>query len=145
MAIDLLLLNLYDFIQLLRAVPTELQGVEMNLKERLIAERNSAEAQIRARSMRIHAGSLRPEDPTTPAEDLEEAFVTATTLSERLKLICAALRRIEVDRFGTCGNCGGQIGEKRLDAVPWTNLCLRCQEQFELSQAPPAPMVFGVR
>jgi DnaK suppressor protein len=40
----------------------------------------------------------------------------------------AALRRIEEGSFGTCLECEEDIHPKRLAAVPWTPLCIRCQE-----------------
>src|ERR1700694_2705298 len=40
----------------------------------------------------------------------------------------AALRRIEEGCFGTCRECDEDIHPKRLAAVPWATLCLRCQE-----------------
>ena len=42
-----------------------------------------------------------------------------------------AFNRIKEDTFGTCSNCGNQIGEKRLSAVPWTPYCIDCQELQE--------------
>src|SRR5947207_11143032 len=42
-----------------------------------------------------------------------------------------AFNRIKEDAFGTCTNCGNQIGEKRLQAVPWTPYCIDCQELQE--------------
>jgi RNA polymerase-binding transcription factor len=43
----------------------------------------------------------------------------------------AALRRIEQGDYGTCLNCDDEIGLKRLNAVPWTSLCIGCQEQAD--------------
>jgi len=40
----------------------------------------------------------------------------------------AALRRIEDGSFGTCQECDQEIHPKRLAAVPWAGLCIRCQE-----------------
>ena len=40
----------------------------------------------------------------------------------------AALRRIEEGSFGTCQECDEDIHPKRLAAVPWATLCIRCQE-----------------
>ena len=48
-----------------------------------------------------------------------------------LQLIEDALRRIDNDEFGGCVGCGGKINLKRLEAMPWTERCLRCQEKFE--------------
>jgi DnaK suppressor protein len=43
----------------------------------------------------------------------------------------AALARIRHGTFGVCVACGDDINPRRLDAVPWTEYCLRCQEGFE--------------
>ena len=36
----------------------------------------------------------------------------------------AALQRIEDGTFGTCSVCGKKIPVERLEAVPWTTLCI---------------------
>ncbi len=43
----------------------------------------------------------------------------------------AALDRIQQGTFGVCSGCGDDINPRRLDALPWTQYCLRCQEDFE--------------
>ncbi len=43
----------------------------------------------------------------------------------------AALRRIEEGNFGTCRECDEDIHPKRLAAVPWAPLCIRCQEAVD--------------
>jgi DnaK suppressor protein len=40
----------------------------------------------------------------------------------------SALLRTEDGSFGTCAHCGREISKRRLEAVPWTSLCIRCQE-----------------
>jgi DnaK suppressor protein len=49
--------------------------------------------------------------------------------SKVLRDVRAALTRIEQGIYGTCLNCEEEIGLKRLNAVPWTPLCIACQEQ----------------
>ena len=49
--------------------------------------------------------------------------------SKVLRDVHAALRRIEEGYYGTCLNCDEEIGVKRLKALPWTSLCIACQEQ----------------
>lgn len=39
-----------------------------------------------------------------------------------------ALIRINDHCFGACMHCGGEISRRRLEAVPWTPFCIRCQE-----------------
>ena len=49
-----------------------------------------------------------------------------------LYLIQEALERMESSSYGVCVACGGDIQQKRLDAVPWARHCIECQEKQEL-------------
>lgn len=48
--------------------------------------------------------------------------------SKVLRDVRAALRRIKDGDYGTCLDCEEQISSKRLVALPWTPLCIACQE-----------------
>jgi DnaK suppressor protein len=48
-----------------------------------------------------------------------------------LRLIEAALKRIADGSFGICVGCGDEIQDQRLQALPWTQFCLRCQGELE--------------
>ena len=74
------------------------------------------------------------------ADQLEETQMAA----QRLLAVCnldrefnqlrdarAALRRIEERSFGTCLECDEDIHPKRLAAIPWAVLCIRCQESAD--------------
>jgi DnaK suppressor protein len=58
-------------------------------------------------------------------------------------MIEAAPRRIAEGTFGLCAACGDDIPRKRLEALPWTDRCLRCQEiaewEMKLESSPQAP------
>ena len=43
---------------------------------------------------------------------------------EQLRDVEAALVRIESGDYGTCSVCGKPIPPERLEAVPWTTLCI---------------------
>lgn len=43
----------------------------------------------------------------------------------------AALRRIDRGEFGNCQMCQKEISKKRLNALPWTQFCIDCQEKAE--------------
>jgi RNA polymerase-binding transcription factor len=69
-------------------------------------------------------------------------FCTTTVLKEdrfrqrgerrlMVRVIEAALARIRQGTFGVCEGCGDDINPRRLDALPWTQYCLRCQEGFK--------------
>lgn len=48
-----------------------------------------------------------------------------------LKKIDKTLQKIEDGEFGVCERCGEEIGLKRLEARPVTDLCIRCKEEQE--------------
>ena len=48
-----------------------------------------------------------------------------------LQLIDEALDRLENGNYGECQNCDEPIGLKRIQAVPWARLCIKCQELEE--------------
>ena len=60
-------------------------------------------------------------------------FLYSLTDGERTVLlqIDEALGRIDDGSYGLCGNCGVQMSDKRLTAVPWTPYCVDCQELAE--------------
>ena len=48
----------------------------------------------------------------------------------QLKLVEAALARIDSEEYGLCTDCGSAIPSSRLDAIPWAARCIACQELF---------------
>jgi DnaK suppressor protein len=48
-----------------------------------------------------------------------------------LRMVEGALERIADGSFGVCASCGDDISARRLQALPWTQYCLRCQETLE--------------
>jgi DnaK suppressor protein len=49
----------------------------------------------------------------------------------KVRMTEAALDRIQQGTFGVCVSCGDDINPRRLDALPWTQYCLRCQLDIE--------------
>lgn len=49
----------------------------------------------------------------------------------QIKAIDEALRRIDRVVYGICAACGDEIESRRLNAVPWSSLCLRCQDAHD--------------
>jgi RNA polymerase-binding transcription factor DksA len=43
---------------------------------------------------------------------------------EQLREVKAALERLEAGTYGTCAVCGKTVPVERLEAVPWTRLCI---------------------
>jgi DnaK suppressor protein len=61
----------------------------------------------------------------------EALFQQSAERRLKMRTIEAALARIQQGTFGVCMACGDDINSRRLDALPWTQYCLRCQQGFE--------------
>jgi len=48
--------------------------------------------------------------------------------AKELRLIESALRRIKDGSYGVCAHCGQAISPRRLQAVPWAEYCVDCQD-----------------
>ena len=46
-----------------------------------------------------------------------------------LQAIEEALWRIEKGTYGICRDCGEEIASARLNAIPWTRVCIDCKEK----------------
>jgi DnaK suppressor protein len=64
----------------------------------------------------------------------EMLFTQGTEGHSQLGLVRLALERLRDGSFGECLNCGQSIGEKRLEALPWTPYCIACQEKIEIGE-----------
>lgn len=72
------------------------------------------------------------EDLEEEAVDLEEIDVEQATLDNEKALLAEvqqALARIDNGTYGICTNCGQPIPEERLEAIPWTSLCVTCESK----------------
>ncbi len=83
-------------------------------------------------------------DPERPAEQTEESVdgvqrdIEITLFEAKvatLDRVYGALRRLEQGNYGNCPNCGDEIAEKRLMALPFAVRCKDCEEQREEAAA----------
>jgi len=70
-------------------------------------------------------------DRSVASSTREFLFRRSSQKRRLLQMVEDALRRIDNNEFGKCVNCGQRINVKRLEAMPWTEYCLQCQEKFE--------------
>ena len=77
-------------------------------------------------SMPIHMADIG-------SDAFEQEFTLSLMASEEgtLEQIEHALDRIRGKTYGTCEDCGGVIAKKRLEAIPFASLCIRCAEKQE--------------
>jgi len=64
----------------------------------------------------------------------EMLFSQGTEGHSQLSRVRLALERLREGSFGECLHCGQPIGEKRLEALPWTPYCIACQEKIETGE-----------
>jgi DnaK suppressor protein len=67
-------------------------------------------------------------DEVQLAGERELAIRNLDRESNLLRQVRMALARLADGSYGTCLHCDEEIKPKRLDAVPWTRYCIRCQE-----------------
>jgi DnaK suppressor protein len=65
-------------------------------------------------------------------EDIEFALIQMK--SETLTKINEALRRLEEHTYGNCFECGDEISEARLRALPFAVRCKDCEEERETAE-----------
>jgi DnaK suppressor protein len=81
--------------------------------------------------------------PIHMADIGSDAFEQEFTLSlmateeETLDLVEQALGRIRDRTYGVCEECSGVITKKRLEAIPFAPLCIRCAEKLESGKKNP--------
>lgn len=67
-------------------------------------------------------------DEVQLAGERELAIRNLDRESNLLRSVKGALARVADGSYGICMHCEEEIKPKRLDAVPWTKYCIRCQE-----------------
>jgi DnaK suppressor protein len=67
-------------------------------------------------------------DEVQLAGERELAIRNLDRESNMLRNVRGALSRIADGSYGTCLHCEEEISPKRLNAVPWTAYCIKCQE-----------------
>jgi DnaK suppressor protein len=65
-------------------------------------------------------------------EDIELALIQMK--SETLHRVDDALTRLEQGTYGNCFDCGEEIAEKRLRALPFAVRCKDCEEAREIAE-----------
>jgi RNA polymerase-binding transcription factor DksA len=93
------------------------------LQERL-ADLNGRLAGIEAELDSHHAADW--EELATEREGDEVLERMGTSGQQEIRMIEAALDRIESGDYGYCAKCGAEIGAERLDVLPFTPFCRTC-------------------
>jgi DnaK suppressor protein len=109
-----------------------MKTIELNEFRKTLTTRQAELSDIRHNREALAIETSADEfDRIQQAQERDFAMGAIDRDSLRLREIRAALERIENGSFGLCLNCEEEIAAKRLAAVPWTPLCIVCQEAAE--------------
>ena len=95
---------------------------------------NELKAEIEGRVERTHKHTYQKDEPVSAKFDEQvvetenDSLVMALEAEgkEELALIDKALKRIAEGGYGLCQECGEEISEARLEAVPYAAYCIDC-------------------
>ena len=123
--------------------PTQERTRYSELK-RMLEERRreiQAEVQGRMRDVRSEGAWGGKQNEVFDAVESSEAdiqddieFALIQMKSETLNKINDALTRLEQGDYGNCFDCGAEIAEKRLRALPFAVRCKDCEEAREVAE-----------
>jgi len=109
-------------------------------------EQNDLLTTLRAKEAELAAGLGKRDGLAVQAEadlfdEIQDAIDRAVLVqnldrsSAMLREVRGAVMRIRNGEYGRCEACGEEIGRKRIAALPWAALCVRCQEQADTESA----------
>lgn len=110
---------------------------------RILEERRdeiAGEVQHKIRKVRTEGTQMsnhRAADLTETSEaDIQDdiEFALIQMKAETLDKIGAALKRLEEGSYGYCYECGDEIAERRLRALPFAARCMACEEVRETAR-----------
>jgi DnaK suppressor protein len=70
-------------------------------------------------------------DLASDARDREISLILTDRDRDKLQAIDDALSRIDDGTYGVCESCESDVAEGRLEALPFTRLCISCQAERE--------------
>jgi DnaK suppressor protein len=109
-----------------------------NFKQKLLAQQELLQSAMRSavtEGRQASTDDLQDSaDQAVQSYQKELIFLQGSKGHSQLAEVRLAMDRLEDGTFGECLQCGETIGEKRLEAVPWTPHCIACQEKIETGE-----------
>lgn len=111
----------------------ELKDILESRRRELLAEVRSKMRDVRAENSDEAQGVLDAAETSEAdiQDDIEFALIQMKT--ETLKKIEDALKRLEEGTYGNCFECGDEVSERRLRALPFAVRCKDCEEAREVA------------
>jgi len=97
-------------------------------RQELVSELAALTAVTRDPAATIGFGK-RVGEGTSEAIGRIERVGQADVLAAKLADVERALEKLDEGTYGVCDACGSPITPERLEAIPWTALCVRCASE----------------
>jgi DnaK suppressor protein len=106
-------------------------------------QQNLKDALLRKRTEILGTGGIKPlqasmdnntrqgdmADQASGNNEVHIALKLKQTDAKILQAIEEALVRMEKGTYGICRDCGEPIAKARLEAIPWTRVCITCKQK----------------
>lgn len=99
------------------------ETLKQELEERLATLRARLSS-IKSDVTQAHSGDSAEQAQERENDEVVDAIGNETSLS--IRVIQAALERIDNGTYGACEQCGEAIGEARLKVIPEATRCVSC-------------------
>ncbi|HXG53584.1 MAG TPA: TraR/DksA C4-type zinc finger protein [candidate division Zixibacteria bacterium] len=106
----------------------EAEETLLETKKQLLKE---IQSRVRGESEGVKDEGRDTYDLASDERDREINFILNDREREKLRAIDEALERIKDKTYGICESCEGEIQLGRLKVLPFTRLCVKCQEENE--------------
>ena len=110
----------------------------LKLRKSLVEEIKQLEGRSLSKTQRDSTGDLsgysfHMADVATASHEREKALNLRGNEEQLLYKVDQALYRIEKGVYGLCIQCQRKVDKKRLNAIPYAELCIKCQAKQEKS------------
>jgi DnaK suppressor protein len=117
------------------ATPADHRRRLLALKAEILAEGDEA---IEAVGDKV--GISKPDEDTQPLAEMNQAIASSRNRARAdiLARVVAALGRLEQEpaAFGRCVECEENIAARRMELMPYVDLCVECQQARDRPQGP---------
>ena len=107
----------------------------LEVRRRELADELEQLADIPRDPMATVSFGKRVGDGTTEAVERINRTAAALSLSTSADEVERALEKLEEGTYGICDDCAEPIAPERLEAIPWTALCVVCASKRSAARA----------
>jgi DnaK suppressor protein len=109
------------------AVLTRLKAELLRKRAEILAASTGTRALPESADVNSRQGDLA--DQASGNNEVHIALKLKQTDAKILQAIEEALVRMDKGTYGICRDCGEPIAPARLQAIPWTRVCITCKEK----------------